>query len=183
MLRSGITPVMLNARIVKKIVVSIGRYRGRCLPRISSRDLRPGRSPGRISAMFWPRPGTSFARRAATTKSAMQHDRGDDADEHDPVELEEVPSKKIADGKNSEIDGGWNSPPSPEAAEKHDRGDGGQSKLPVFMAPSPTTSQARVEDLAVMDQRNPNPHRCVTKTGSCQNHHDQSAKALYLGDT
>ena len=112
----GMMPATLNARIAKKIVVSMGTKRlASTLPRISSAiDTRTKSSAS--SAMFWPRPGTSFARRAAITNSEMRMRTATTRTSMMRLNSKGVPSKKIAEGKNSEMDGTWKPPSSLEAA-------------------------------------------------------------------
>lgn len=109
-------PERLNARTLQKIVVMIDRYLRECsLPRISSTICTRTKSRT-YSIALWNRPGTSEARRAATTNTTSRAIVMTARMIQMRSIWNGVPSKRIADGKKSLIDGVWN-PPSPPSAE------------------------------------------------------------------
>lgn len=115
MLRNGMTPVMLKAKIAKKIVVRRATYfPAFSLPMMSSATLTRTKS-SRSSAMFWPRLGTRRARRAAITMTVSSTATATKRTTWMRLISKIVPSNQMGGGKNSAIDGLWN-PDSPSAA-------------------------------------------------------------------
>jgi hypothetical protein len=112
MLRNGTMPVRLNPRIATKTVVSRETYRlAFSLPSTSS--AMPVRTKSSTHSIAdWNRPGTSVARRAATTKSETMTSAAMIRTSSTRLNSNHVPEKRIGGGKKSLIVGGWNPPPS-----------------------------------------------------------------------
>ena len=112
MFRNGMTPVMFMNRIMKNIVVRIGRNRSPSFLPSRSCAMLVRTKPRPISTRLWNRPGTIVILRVPSQKTSttamvariwIRWIR--------VIGTPETVDEDRA-GKNSSIDGAWNSPPS-----------------------------------------------------------------------